>query len=73
VFVLREVKELSVEETAACLAILEATARSRMFRARGSRRQWNQYDRDLDYLNSALLTANARPGRDPIDSYGVGE
>ena len=35
VFMLREVQELSVEETAACLDIPEPTVRSRLFRARG--------------------------------------
>jgi RNA polymerase sigma-70 factor, ECF subfamily len=35
VFVLREVEDLSVDETAACLSTPEATVRSRMFRARG--------------------------------------
>jgi RNA polymerase sigma-70 factor (ECF subfamily) len=34
VFVLRSVEEMSVEETAQCLAIPEATVRSRHFRAR---------------------------------------
>ncbi len=34
VFVLREVQELSVEETAECLAIPPATVRTRLFRAR---------------------------------------
>jgi RNA polymerase sigma-70 factor (ECF subfamily) len=34
VFILRAVEELSVEETAACLGIPEATVRSRFFRAR---------------------------------------
>ena len=33
-FILRAVEELSVEETAACLGIPEATVRSRFFRAR---------------------------------------
>jgi RNA polymerase sigma-70 factor, ECF subfamily len=39
VFVLREVEDLSVEETAACLSIPQATVRSRMFRARGMLRE----------------------------------
>lgn len=39
VFVLRSVEELSVEETAACLGIPEATVRSRHFRARSLLRE----------------------------------
>jgi RNA polymerase sigma-70 factor (ECF subfamily) len=39
VFVLRVVEELSVEETAACLNIPEATVRTRHFRARGLLRE----------------------------------
>lgn len=39
VFVLRCVEEMSVEETAACLDIPEATVRSRLFRARGLLRE----------------------------------
>lgn len=39
VFVLRAIEELSVEETAACLGIAEATVRSRHFRARGLLRE----------------------------------
>jgi len=39
VFVLRAVEEMSVEETAAALAIPEATVRSRFFRARGLLRE----------------------------------
>ena len=39
VFVLRAVEELSVEETAACLDIPEATVRSRHFRARSLLRE----------------------------------
>jgi RNA polymerase sigma-70 factor (ECF subfamily) len=35
VFALRELEELTVAETAACLSIPEATVRSRFFRARG--------------------------------------
>jgi len=46
VFVLREVEDLSVNETAACLSIPEATVRSRMFRARGMLRE--SLARDLD-------------------------
>jgi RNA polymerase sigma factor (sigma-70 family) len=39
VFVLRSVEELSVEETAACLGIPEATVRTRHFRAKGLLRE----------------------------------
>jgi RNA polymerase sigma-70 factor (ECF subfamily) len=39
VFVLRSVEEMSVEETAACLEIPEATVRSRHFRAKGLLRE----------------------------------
>lgn len=46
VFVLREVEDLSVEETAGCLSIPEATVRSRLFRARGMLRE--SLARDLD-------------------------
>lgn len=46
VFVLREVDELSVAETAACLSIQEATVRSRLFRARGLLRE--SLARELD-------------------------
>jgi RNA polymerase sigma-70 factor (ECF subfamily) len=46
VFVLREVEDLSVDETAACLSIPEATVRSRMFRARGRLRE--SLARELD-------------------------
>jgi RNA polymerase sigma-70 factor (ECF subfamily) len=35
VFVLREVEDMDVDETAQCLGIPEATVRSRHFRARG--------------------------------------
>jgi RNA polymerase sigma-70 factor (ECF subfamily) len=44
--VLREVQDLSVEETAASLAIPEATVRSRLFRARGMLRE--SLARELD-------------------------
>jgi RNA polymerase sigma factor (sigma-70 family) len=46
VFVLRCVEELSVEETAACLDLPEATVRTRQFRARGLLRE--SLARDLD-------------------------
>ncbi|MDE2609172.1 MAG: RNA polymerase subunit sigma, partial [Burkholderiales bacterium] len=47
VFVLRCVEELSVEETAQCLGIPEATVRSRHFRARGLLRESLAQDIDL--------------------------
>ena len=39
VFVMREVEDMSVEETAACLGIPEATVRTRLFRARALLRE----------------------------------
>jgi RNA polymerase sigma-70 factor (ECF subfamily) len=39
VFVMRCIEDLSVAETAACLALPEATVRSRLFRARGMLRE----------------------------------
>jgi len=39
VFVMRDVEELSVEETAACLDVPEATVRTRAFRARALLRE----------------------------------
>lgn len=47
VFMLREVSGLSVEETAACLAIPEATVRTRLFRARSLLRESLALDLDL--------------------------
>jgi RNA polymerase sigma-70 factor (ECF subfamily) len=47
VFVMRCVEELSVEETAACLGIPEATVRSRHFRARGLLRESLAQEIDL--------------------------
>ena len=46
VFIMREVEEMTVEETAACLAIPDATVRSRLFRARALLRE--SLARDLD-------------------------
>jgi RNA polymerase sigma-70 factor, ECF subfamily len=46
VFILRALEELSVEETALCLGIQEATVRSRFFRARGLLRE--SIARDVD-------------------------
>jgi RNA polymerase sigma factor (sigma-70 family) len=47
VFVLRCVEEMSVEETAACLGVPEATVRSRHFRARSLLRESLARDVDL--------------------------
>jgi RNA polymerase sigma-70 factor (ECF subfamily) len=47
VFVLRGVEELSVEETAQCLDIPEATVRTRYFRARSMLRESLAQDMDL--------------------------
>jgi RNA polymerase sigma-70 factor (ECF subfamily) len=47
VFVMRAVEELSVEETAQCLGIPEATVRSRLFRARSLLRESIALDLDL--------------------------
>lgn len=47
VFVLRAVEEMSVEETAACLSIPEATVRTRFFRARSLLREALARDMDL--------------------------
>ena len=47
VFVLRSVEELSVEETAECLGIPEATVRTRHFRARSLLREAIAQDLDL--------------------------
>jgi RNA polymerase sigma factor (sigma-70 family) len=47
VFALRSVEELSVEETAQCLGIPEATVRSRHFRAKGLLRESLAQDVDL--------------------------
>jgi RNA polymerase sigma factor (sigma-70 family) len=47
VFVLRSVEELSIEETAQCLGIPEATVRSRHFRAKGLLRESLAQEIDL--------------------------
>lgn len=62
VFVLRSVEELSVEETAQCLGIPEATVRTRHFRARGLLRE--AVARDLDLAeNEVFGFAGARCDR----------
>jgi RNA polymerase sigma-70 factor (ECF subfamily) len=47
VFVMREVEEMTVQETADCLAIPAATVRTRLFRARAMLR--TALARDLDH------------------------
>ncbi len=47
VFICRSVEEMSVEETAACLAIPEATVRSRHFRAKSLLREALAQEVDL--------------------------
>jgi len=44
VFVMREVEDMSVQETAECLSITPATVRTRLFRARGLLRQSLEQD-----------------------------
>jgi RNA polymerase sigma-70 factor, ECF subfamily len=62
VFVLRAVEELTVEETAACLGIPEATVRSRFFRARSMLRE--SLSREFDYaLEGAFGFDGARCDR----------
>jgi RNA polymerase sigma-70 factor (ECF subfamily) len=58
VFVLREVEELSVEETAACLDLPPATVRTRAFRARALLR--DSLAREID---SATVDAFGFDGR----------
>jgi RNA polymerase sigma-70 factor, ECF subfamily len=57
VYVLREVNEMSVEETAASLEIPEATVRSRLFRARGLLRE--SLARELDMAAGEMFTFGA--------------
>jgi len=53
VFVLREVEEMSVEETAAALGIPAATVRTRLFRARALLRQ--ALDREMDLVTGDVF------------------
>ena len=53
VFVMREVEEMSTQETAECLGIPEATVRSRHFRARALLR--SSLSRDLEGVTSDLF------------------
>jgi RNA polymerase sigma-70 factor (ECF subfamily) len=62
VFMLRAVEEMSVEDTAACLSIPEATVRTRYFRAKGLLRE--SLARELDYaLEGAFSFDGARCDR----------
>jgi len=62
VFVLRALEEMSVEETAVCLDIPEATVRTRYFRARGLLRE--ALSRELDIaLEDAFAFDGARCDR----------
>ena len=62
VFVMREVEDLSVEETAACLSIPAATVRTRLFRARALLRE--SLARDLDTATADVFSfAGARCDR----------
>ena len=62
VFMLRALEEMSVEETAACLNIPEATVRTRYFRARGMLRE--ALSREIDHgLEAAFSFDGARCDR----------
>ncbi|MCG3142998.1 MAG: hypothetical protein HONDAALG_00304 [Gammaproteobacteria bacterium] len=62
VFVLRALEEMTVEETAACLGVPEATVRTRYFRARGLLREALAREIDL-HLESAFGFDGARCDR----------
>jgi len=62
VFVLRAIEEMSVDETAACLGIPEATVRTRYFRAKGLLRE--ALAREIDFsLGEAFSFAGDRCDR----------
>ncbi len=62
VFIMREVEEMSVEETAVCLSIPPATVRSRLFRARALLRE--ALARDMDTATGDVFAfAGARCDR----------
>jgi RNA polymerase sigma-70 factor (ECF subfamily) len=62
VFMLRAVEEMSVEDTAACLGIPEATVRTRYFRAKGLLRE--SLSREIDFaLEDAFSFDGARCDR----------
>jgi RNA polymerase sigma-70 factor (ECF subfamily) len=62
VFVLRALEEMTVEETAACLSIPQATVRTRYFRAKGLLREALARDIDVS-LENAFTFAGARCDR----------
>jgi RNA polymerase sigma-70 factor (ECF subfamily) len=62
VFVLRALEEMTVEETARCLGIAEATVRSRFFRARALLREAIAREIDIGY-EEAFAFAGARCDR----------
>jgi RNA polymerase sigma-70 factor (ECF subfamily) len=62
VFVLRALEEMTVEETASCLDIPEATVRSRFFRARGLMRESIAREIDINH-EDAFSFAGARCDR----------
>jgi RNA polymerase sigma-70 factor, ECF subfamily len=53
VFVMREVEDMTVQETAACLSIPESTVRTRLFRARAMLRQ--SLERDVDSVTADIF------------------
>jgi RNA polymerase sigma-70 factor, ECF subfamily len=53
VFIMREVEEMTVEETAACLSIPSATVRTRLFRARALLRE--SLARDVDMASAEVF------------------
>jgi RNA polymerase sigma-70 factor (ECF subfamily) len=53
VFVMREVEDMTVQETAACLSIPEATVRTRLFRARAMLRR--SLERDVDTATADIF------------------
>lgn len=62
VFVMREVEEMTVHETAKCLGIPEATVRTRLFRARALLR--DSLERDMDTAKAGVFAfAGARCDR----------
>ena len=62
VFMMRELEEMTVEETAQCLEIPEATVRSRLFRAKGLLRE--SLAREIDVATAdAFAFAGARCDR----------
>ena len=78
VFVMREVEDMTVQETAACLSIPEATVRTRLFRARVMLRQ--SLERDVDAATADIFgfagarcdrivaSVLARLSTDPLDA-----